>query len=166
MVVITYRSLSKVKFPVYMLPSDNIWKEDGIVYVDGQIVDDRNMSGSTLGIRRIQSPFRELLPLRRSVNSFNGIIKNMGNTTYIDSNGVCFTYEKTVMCTVKYHKIQRVDRKDVGSIIWVKGINFSFDIPRPPAPEMEWVGVLYFKGLPWRLYEFSEAKKNNTKKKI
>lgn len=166
MVVISYLSLSKINFPTYILPSDNVWKEDGIVYVDGQIVDDRNMPGKSLGLRRIQSPFKELCPLRKSVNSFNGIIKNMGNTPYIDSNGTIFIYEKTEVCTVKYHRIKRVDKKDTGCALWVKGVHFAFDIPRPPAPEMEWAGVLYFKGLPWKLYEFSEVKLKNAKKKI
>jgi hypothetical protein len=149
-----------------MLPSDNIWKEDGIVYVDGHIVDDRNMPGKTLGMRRIQTPFRNLLPLKKSINSFNGVIKNSGNRAYIDSKGVYFIYEKTEMCTVKYHEIKKVDRKDTGSIIWFKGINFSFDIPRPPDPEMKWAGVLYFKGLPWKLYNFSDTKLKNKKVKI
>ena len=149
-----------------MLPSDNIWKEDGIVYVDGHIVDDRNMPGKTLGMRRIQTPFRNLLPLRKSVNSFNGVIKNSGNRSYIDSKGVYFTYEKTETCTVKYHEIKKVDRKDTGSIVWFKGINFSFDIPRPPDPDMKWAGVLYFKGLPWKLYDFSDTKLKNRKVKI
>ena len=166
MVVITYRSLSKIKFPVYLLPSDNVFAEDGVVYVDGQVVDDRNMPGSTLGIRRLQSPFRNLVPLKKCVNSFNGVIKNRGNMPYIDCNGVCFIYEKTEMCSLKYHKILRVDRKDTASSIWLKDIHFAFNIPRPPAPEMEWAGVLYFKGLPWKLYDFSEAKLKNTKKKI
>ena len=166
MVVITYRSLSKINFPAYILPSDNIWKEDGIVYVDGLVVDDRNMPSKSLGIRRLQTPFRDLLPLRKSVNSFNGIIKNMGNTCYMDSKGTIFIYEKTEMCSLEYHRIQRIDRKDTGSILWLKGIHFSFDIPRPPSPEMVWAGVLYFKGLPWKLYDFSETKLNKTKKKI
>jgi hypothetical protein len=149
-----------------MLPSDNISKEDGIVYVDGQVVDDRNMPGDTLGKRRLQTPFKDLVPLRKSVNSFNGVVKNRGNMPYIDSKGTCFIYEKTEMCTLKYHKIKSVDRKDTGSIVWVKDINFSLEIPRPPSPEMEWAGVLYFKGLPWKLYDFSETKLKNTKKKI
>jgi hypothetical protein len=165
-VVITYRSLSKIKFPAYFLPSDNVWKEDGIVYVDGRIVDDRNIPSKSLGIRRLKTPFRDLLPLQKSINSFTGIVKNTGNTVYIDSAGNIFLYEKTVMCKVKYHKIHRVDKKDTASVLWVKGINFGFDIPRPPSPEMEWVGVLYFKGLPWKLYEFSEVKLKDTNKKI
>jgi hypothetical protein len=165
-VVITYLSLSKIKFPAYLLPSDNIWKEDGIVYVDGIVVDDRNMPGTSLGMRRLQTPFRDLLQVRKSVNSFNGIIKNKGNACYIDSNGTCFIYEKTQMCTLKYQKIKKVEKKDIGSIIWVKDVHFAIDIPRPPAPEMEWAGILYFKGLPWKLYDFSETKLKTTKKKI
>ena len=166
MVVITYLSLSKVNFPVYILPSQEIDKQDGLVYVDGHVVDDRNMPGNTLGIRRLQSPFRDLLPLRKSINSFNGIVKNRGNTCYIDSKGSIFVYEKTRMCNLKYHKIQKVERKDTGSLIWVKEVHFPFDIPRPPSGEMEWVGILYYQGLPWRLYEFSETKLKDSKKKI
>ena len=166
MIVLTYRDESKISFPVFQLPTDNVEKLDGLVFLDGQVLDDRNQKGKSLGIRRIQSPLKELYPLKKSINGLNGLAQQMGSKTYIDSKGVIFIYEKSVMCTLKYHKITKVDRKDIASSIYLKGIQSAFQVARPPAPDMEYAGVLYFHGLPWKLYEFSEAKKQNTKKKI
>jgi hypothetical protein len=163
--IITYRSLDRIDFPVFKLPSDNWSVSDGLLYVDGNLIDDRNMPGKTLGMRRIQTPL-PIAKLNRSINSIVGIVKNRGNATYIDSTGHIFTYEKTQMCDLKYHKITKVARKDHGSSIHVFGVQAGFAVPRPPEPDMEWAGILYFHGLPWKLYEFSENRKKNKKVKI
>lgn len=166
MVTITYRSLDKINFPAYLLPSDNVSVSDGIVFVDGIVVDDRNMKGKSLGMRRLQTPHRNLLPLKKCVNSFNGVIKNRGNLPYMDMNGTAFIYEKTLMVDVKYHKIRKVEGRDTNCVLWLKDIPTGFDIPRPPQPDIEWAGVIYFHGLPWKLYEYSETAKKNRKIKI
>jgi len=44
--------LLKLDFPLYILPHDNWSFADGLLFLDGQIVDDRNMEGNTLGKRR------------------------------------------------------------------------------------------------------------------
>lgn len=163
--VVTYNSLNKVKFPVYVLPSGNWSRADGLLFLDGELVDDRNMPGETLGIRRVQTPYKKLLPLRKQITSHHGLIKQVSKT-FIDSNGTPFIYEKTKMCKLSYYKIRRVDRKEVASLIWLKGINFPFTVPRPPEDGMLWAGVLHFHGLAWMLYEYSETKKPDTRRKI
>ena len=92
--VITYKTLDKVRFPVYILPSGNWDKADGLLFLDGELVDDKNMPGDTLGVRRIQTPYKELMPLRRQLISPQGILKQKSKT-FIDSNGTPFIYEKT-----------------------------------------------------------------------
>lgn len=166
MIVLTYRDLHKINFPIYILPNDNVEKMDGIVFLDGQVLDDRNQKGETLGIRRIQSPYKELHPLRKSIAGFSGIVKQMGNKTYIDSKGLVFTYEKSLLCKLKYHKVTKIERKDIASTVHLKGIQTPFQVIRPPYSDIEYAGVLYFHGLPWKLYEFSTTKLKDTKKKI
>lgn len=163
--IITYKSLDKIEFPVFKLPSDNYSFEDGLLFVDGQLYDDRNMPSDRLGIRRIQSPL-EMAKLNRSINSLIGIVKNSGNRTYIDSLGRIFVYEKTVMTDLRYHKLKDVKRKGTGCSVHVFGVSTGFAVPRPPAPDIEYAGILYFYGLPWKLYEFSENRKKNRKVKI
>jgi hypothetical protein len=163
--IISYKSLDKVQFPVFKLPSDNWSIDDGLFTVDGMLIDDKNMPGDTLGMRRIQTPL-VLGKLNQSINSITGIIKNKTNTAYIDSKGRYFVYEKTKMCTLKYHKITQVVRKGHGCSVHVFGVQAGFAVPRPPESDIEFVGVLYFHKLPWKLYEFSTDRKKNRKVKI
>ena len=53
-----------IDFPVFVLHTDNIELIDGILWIENQVLDDKNMSGKTLGIRRLQSPMKSLYPLK------------------------------------------------------------------------------------------------------
>lgn len=164
--VITYRAAKNIKFPVYKLPSSNWHLQDGLLYLDGQLLDDRNMPGETLGIRRMQTPFyKNLLVLRKKLDTLIGIIKQDGNC-FVDSLGRTFIYEKTLVCKLIYYKIRKIEKKDTASLLWVKGVNFPFTIPRPPESEMLWAGILHYRGLPWLLYEYSETKLKDTRRKV
>jgi len=166
MVILNFKQLSNVTFPVFLLPSDNVEVVDGLVFVDNMIVDDRNVAQEKLGLRRLITPFKDLLPLRRAISDPVGLAKNVGNKTYIDVLGKIFTYEKTLNGIVKYHKIERIEGKESASTIKLKGISSSFIVARPPPLEQRWAGVLYLHGFPWKLYEFSECKLSNTRRKI
>lgn len=166
MVVLTYKEIHKIAFPVFKLDSENIEYLDGILFLDGQVLDDRNQCGKTLGVRRLQTPYKNLYELRASINGVVGLAKQAGNKAYIDSKGRVFIYEKSLICRLIYHKITRIERKDIASVIHLKGVKQPFEVPRPPVAEIEWAGVLYFRGLPWKLYEFSEDCKPTTHKKI
>jgi hypothetical protein len=147
------------------LPSSNWEKVDGLLFVDNEIVDDKNMPGDTLGVRRIQSPHKNMLPLKKQLINHQGILKQ-STRYFIDSNGVPFIYEKTLMCKLSYYKIKKIQKKEVASVLWLKGINSPFTIPRPPEDGMLWAGVLHYHGLPWFLYEYSETKKPDTRRKV
>ena len=92
--VITHKTIGKIKFPVFILPSSNWYEEDGLVYVDRRLIDDRNMPGDTIGKRRMQTPMKNLMPIKGSLDSLVGLMKQK-NKTFIDSRGVPFIYEKT-----------------------------------------------------------------------
>jgi len=163
--VITYKTLDRVEFPIFILPSSNWDLTDGLLYLDGELVDDRNMSGKTLGQRRLQTPHKGLLPLRKSINNLVGILKQP-NYYFIDSNGAPFIYQKTLMLPLKYRKIRKIERKTTASLIWIDKWKIPFTVPRPPEPEMLWAGVLLLRDYPWIIYEYSENEKKGTRRKV
>lgn len=164
--IVTYKEVKKIKFPVYILPNGNWETADGILFLDNEVVDDKNMPGLSLGIRRLQTPFTELLALKHSIDSLIGILKQTNKKCFIDSTGTPFIYQKTINAALKYYKIRKIELKDVASVIWLKDINFPFTVPRPPAQEMTWAGVLHIGGLPWLLYEYSEERLKDTRRKV
>ena len=164
--VVTYRKISKIKFPVYILDSSNWHEEDGLLFVDNRLVDDKNMPGETLGIRRLQTPFKDLYPLKGSLGSLLGIIKQNSGKAFIDSNGFPFIYEKTENCSLKYYKVRKIEKKEKAAVLWVKDITFPFKIPRPPRNSLPWAGILHRKGIPWMLYEYSAEKRADTRRKV
>lgn len=123
------------------------------------------MPGGSLGLRRIQTPHKNLLPLRRSVLNLTGIIKQR-TSIFIDSKGTPFIYEKTLWCRLKYYKIRKVEKKGIASILWLHGVSSPTVIPRPPHTDMKWAGMLLLNELPWLLYQYSEEKQNNSKRKV
>ena len=42
---ITFRDIEKVDFPVYELPNGNWYEQDGLVFLDDKILDDKNHEG-------------------------------------------------------------------------------------------------------------------------
>jgi hypothetical protein len=163
--VIGFRSIPKITFPVFLLDSEN-WEEyDGILFLDNKVLDDRNQSGETLGARRMQTPHKNLHILKHMVEYPNGLLKQK-TKYFIDNSGRPFIYEKTTMLPLKYLKISKVELKDSATLIRVKGHNSPFTVPRPPEVGYTWAGILHVQGLPWMLYEYSETKLKDTRRKV
>lgn len=164
--VITWKQLSNIQFPVFALPSSNWEEQDGLLYIDNQIVDDKNMPGKTIGMRRLQTPAKELYPLRGSIAAPISLIRQTRIKTFIDNVGTPFIYEKTTSSSLKYYKIRKIELKNVASVLWLNGVSFPFKVPRPPKDGLSWAGVLHVKEIPWLLYEYSETKKADTRRKV
>jgi hypothetical protein len=62
--VLTYKDNEKITYPIFPLPSSNWLKADGLVTIDGLILDDKNMDSSSLGHRRLMTPYKSLFPLK------------------------------------------------------------------------------------------------------
>ena len=156
---------NNIDFPVFVLHTDNIELIDGILWIDNQVLDDKNMSGKTLGIRRLQSPMKSLYPLKYMLNDEADILHHQGKF-YIDSDGFFFTKSKTTTTQLKYHKIMRVEKKTIASRLWIKDCPFPFPLKRPLPENASWAGVLYRDGIPWIIYDLSEEKKKDSWRKI
>ena len=122
------------------------------------------MHGGTLGLRRIQSHM-DLMPLKKSIDTHLGIIKQKDNT-FIDTIGMPFIYERTTWCKLKYYSIRKVEQKIVASVLHLDGVKAPFTIPRPPHSDMLWAGLLHLYDLPWMLYEYSETRIKDSKRKV
>ena len=161
--VITYKNQSLIKYPVYILPSNNWYSKDGLLLLDQKVLDDINQQGNTLGFRRMQTPLKNLHPIRRMVYDWVGIVKSE-HKYFIDSNGMCFTYIKTLFVQLKYLPIKEVVKKQRNCILKVVGGQFI--VPRPPSSQIKYAGILHHEGYPWALYNYSELKLKTGRRKV
>ena len=93
-----------LKFPIFAVHTDNVELLDSILWIDNQVLDDKNMKGDTLGKRRLASPMKSLYPLKSMLPDIASYLKHQGQF-YIDNNGYFFTKEKIHSVKLKYHKI-------------------------------------------------------------
>ena len=162
--IITYKKLKNIQFPVYLLPHENWSFSDGLMFLEGKVVDDRNQGAETIGRRRLFTP-HDLFPLKNSVDSIQGLLKQTVKT-FIDTSGRPFIYEKTKRCDLKYFNIKKKELRDTYTLLWLHGVNTPFSVPSPPEPGIFFAGVLLLHGLPWILYEYSEHPKKTTWRKV
>ncbi len=148
-----------------MLPNSNWFIEDGVLFLDGQVVDERNMPGKTLGIRRLQCGRKDMLPLRRAVTNVHDLLKAK-HKNFIDSNGKPFIYEKTLTSRLKCYKINQIEKKDTASLLWLSGVNHPFTIPRPPIDNPGWARVLHLGPSPWMLYDYMSQPVKDTYRRV
>ena len=161
-----YKDMQSVLFPVYALPCCDWYTQDGLLFFDGKILDDKNMKGHTIGLRRLYTPHSiDLYKLNNQQDNFRGILKSR-QKMFIDTNGYIFEYEKTKFCQLKYYKVKKAERIGTGCRLYLYGVKQAFLIPRPPPPEYQWAGILHYMMLPWILYDYSETKLKDTRRKV
>ena len=93
------------------------------------------------------------------------MIKHQGKY-YIDNKGYFIEKHKTTTVPLKYHKILRVEKKNIVSMLWIKDCPFPFPLKRPLPENASWAGILYQNNIPWVLFDLSEEKKKDTWRKI
>lgn len=150
----TFKDLKSIKFPVYALSSREWYRQDGILFINGKVLDDTNMPGATLGIRRLQHGGNNLFRLKRAYTDFHSMIKSKKNV-FIDSKGTPFIYTKTINAPLIYHMVKKLEYKDTSTVVYLRSVPYPISIPRPPFCDPIWAQVLYFKGSPWTIYNFS-----------
>jgi hypothetical protein len=157
--------LNDIRFPVYVVHTDDVLTRDGLLWCDGKVIDDKNIEGKSLGERRLRSPIKHLYDLKYQIDDFGGLVKHRGRF-YVDSNGKFFIYEKSKSAKLKYHLIGKLEHKDVATLMWIQGIPFPFELPRPPAMTMRYAGILYIDDKPSFVYDFSETLQKDSWRKI
>lgn len=157
-------TLTLCNFPLYVL-TEEPEVIDGLVWINDEVVDDRNMLGETLGMRRLQTPMKSLYSLHRQIDEPRNVYRHRGKH-FIDSNGTYYYKELKPIGAVQYHKIATIKEKQGMRIIRCQDLAITLKTRTPPPVNAKWCGVLYVKNMPWTLWEYSETKKKNRKKKV
>ena len=151
--IVTWKDFAKLQFPLYPLPSDDWFETDGVLFINNMVVDEKNMPGETLGVRRVQCGRRDLLPLKKAILDISDLLK-CKTKFFIDAKGNPFIYSKTYNSRLKCYKIKRVEQKGTASLLWLENLSCPFTIPRPPLNNPTYVRILHYKGEPWLLYDY------------
>lgn len=164
--------LQNIVYPVYKLPAQPLVDEGVAFYygeteVEGEsnrqhlkIVDDKNISGNNLAMRRLKLTADEvpLFRLSKAMFFLGDLIKTATSSTYfIDSNGMIFNYVKSTTAKLKFHKINKIfPIQTGGAIIEVLGIPNRFKVINYPTPETKCAGVLHLgvSTILYGLYEY------------
>lgn len=161
-----FKDIKGIVFPVYALPSKDWYRQDGVLFIDnGRVLDDTNMPGPSLGIRRIQCGRKDLCRLRTAYTDFGSMLKSK-HRFFIDSAGVPFIYSRTINSPLIHHSVKNIELKDEHSIVWLKNIPYPMSIPRPPYGDPRFARVLYYKGSPWLIYDFVSEKGKDSYKRV
>ena len=162
--VLNYKQiLRNITFPVYVISSDETNYEDGLLFIGGRIVDDRNQSGDTIGKRRLTSP-HPMAKLGKICFTFIEMLDSK-STKFIDTKGRAFEYRKTKMVPVVSYPIKKKISRETYTQLFLKGVNCVYNVPRYPASE-EWAQIFVYDNLPWKLYSLSDNKVETFKRKI
>lgn len=161
----TFDDIHKIVFPIYVLHTDEVEKQDGLLFCDTQIVDDRNVKGTTIGQRRLQSPHKNLYPLKFMLTDFRGMILHRGEN-YIDTIGRYFRYQKTRTGIIKSYEIEDTEQKELATLIKLKDIRHRFEVKRPPDTALKFAQVLMINNRPSILWSLSKQREKNTWRKI
>lgn len=161
----TIKDYHKIKFPVYALPDMDWDTRDGVLFLGSKVLDDTNMPGVSLGVRRLQCGRSDLLPLKKAFLDFSAMIQSK-KTIFIDSKGVPFKYLKTKSCPLIHHQVVSIEYKDTKSIIKLKGVHTPFTIPRPPYGDARYARVLHMDKVPWMLYDFTTYKGKDSVRRV
>lgn len=163
--IITWKEFPKLQFPLYVLPSDNWFEADNVLFLNDMVLDEKNMPGETLGVRRIQSRRTDLFPLKKAVLDLPTLIQ-CKTKFFIDNKGSPFIYQKTYNSKLKCYRIKRIENKDVASLLWLVGCSSPFTIPRPPRDNPPFVRILHYNGEPWLLYDYVRIPEKDTYRRV
>ena len=162
--IVKYKYIPKISWPIYKLSQDDITITDGLVFIGHELLDDRNMPGKSLGLRRLQTSHKNLYELHKGAYSIPELLKHK---SWVDSSGKILEYQKTKVVALKHHLIKKVEKKDTCSIIWVSGVPFPFEVRNPPSDLAKYCRILYSdKVNPWLIYDFTIEKGKDTVRKI
>lgn len=152
------KDLKSIAFPVYRLPNCDWYIQDKVLFIDGKVLDDKNMPGETLGIRRLQCNRSDLHKLARSKIYTIVDLLNTKHKYFIDSKGVPFIYHKTVRVPLKFKRIKKITYHDTFCKMHLDGVPFPFKLKRPPIMGERWASVLYYKNAPFMIYNTHQNK--------
>ena len=147
-------SLSDIEFPVFEISGIDLERRDGVLFLDGKVLDDGNVSGKTLGERRLKTPIRPLYRITKMVPDYRNMFMRKGSM-YIDNLGRVFNYRKQKKQKLSYYKIGKIYQRNGKTFVRLQGIQHPFRVERAPGPEYKYAGIVHDGVFPWLLFEFA-----------
>ena len=125
-----------------------------------RVVDDANLSGETLGLRRLQMQKEKLFPIRTAIYFLADLVKLAKATTwFIDNSGRIFQYEKNTRAKLQTKKIKQVlPASGLGCVIELEGLSSRFKCMQRPSETQVYARVLKL-GVGFIFYGFCEEVK-------
>jgi hypothetical protein len=168
--------LPEIVWPVFRLKEEQPHQKDGVVFYyyesikdtdealvhrqSIKIVDDKNIPGATLGIRRMQFLDSEtkLFPIRTAIYFLADLIKLAKTTTwFIDTTGRVFQYKKSHRAKLQSFKLKKiVPSCGMGCVVELESKANRFKSMVYPQPEQAYAVVATFNRIEL-LYGFSET---------
>ncbi len=174
--------LSDIVYPVFKLKNERPIVEDGVIFYyreqgeEGnitqhiRIVDDKNLSGSTLSRRRLQLTVSDekLYKLHQAIFFLGDLIKVAENNPwFIDSEGKIFQYSKTEFCQVECFPVEKIiPIPSGGSIVELRGVPNRFKTLHTHTYEFKYGLVLTRKDRARILYGLCNEHQPTRRKKI
>ena len=166
-------NLFNIHFPAYSITKTykKIWEEMNVTFIQTEsgtyMLDNKNIPGDTLGKRRlrIKNDIYKLYRPRKVFYTISQLIKAK-DKIFIDSSGIVFKYQKTETVPLKYYPVSDVVQAEDGEcIIYIKNSDWSYKTSCRDAYGISYVGLLDTK-YGHILYEFTDDKKKDTRRKI
>lgn len=175
-------NLAEISFPVYKLRNEKPLERDGILFYtydsaseneDGElevntkvrIIDDKKIENEKLSMRRLVIKMQggSLFRLNKAIFFLGDLIKiAKKDVWFIDSNGKLFEYQKTTRVKLKFHKIKKLIRTEMGgALVEVEGIPIRLKSLFFPENDKTHAGILHYSMSPI-LYGFYDDKYNDT----
>lgn len=135
-----------------------------------KVIDNMNMTGSSLGIRRLQHLMdkqiiqRKLFKLSRPSYCLADILHRKINM-FIDSSGKIYNYTKSHFVPLETYKLKSYIELPEGYVLFVHNLHCRFFINRAPNLHEKWVQVLRV-GKGFVLFGLSESHEKTTRIKI
>ena len=75
-----------IKFPVWVINSDNVWEQDGVVFIDNTVLDDLNQKATFFlnKLEKVKNTYNHLIEEIRGKGFLLGIKSKINNSIFID----------------------------------------------------------------------------------
>lgn len=157
--------LQIINYPVFQLPSKP-QEIEKVLFINGKVLDDKNLSGDTLGKRRLQ--IDKSYRLSTAIYYLKDIIKvSSGTTWFIDSTGFTFKYTKSKSVPLVFKKITKVIPIPTGGALLELDNNFNrYKVMYAPNDQELYAGLLVFSPHVYILYGLYDKLYKDTRRKI
>lgn len=169
--------LTEINYPIFPIRSHNkLYVKDGIDCIDTALnkwqIDNKNLVGETLAARRFGIPREIRYPLTFTLFNLTQLLNYKKGHMFIDNLGNIFSYKKTRMEKLEYHKVIGKSYADEGNCaLHVEAYSMPFYVTKGlfnriyGYGEEIYVGLLGYHG-GHLVYDLSTEKKDTTRRKV